>query len=201
MSTLEIEPPEFHPSEDDDVEYFCLRAPAHLDVSEVLNGITINIDPAILKPPSSQPANEIISRFKAVSDGHEYALSLADTKETDGLRLLVKDYEDEEKLIPFKHFKGQLNLTSVVGETLGDGSSNIQLDLLLAPAPERAPKPAFEDSGNGAVDKMRLAYVPVAQKDGLKRRWVMPGSGGALKTVENDQPTDRSHKKAKKSKR
>ena len=201
MSTLEIEPPEFHPSEDDDVEYFCLRAPAHLDVSEVLNGVTINIDSTIFDRSSSQPGNEIVSRFNAKSDGHEYALSLADSKESDGVRLLIRDYEDEEKLIPFKPFKGQLNLTSVVGDNLGDGSGNIQLDLLLAPAPERAPKPAFEESGNGAVDKMRLAYLPVAQKEGLKRRWAMPGSCGAPKPVENDQLADRSNKKAKKSKR
>lgn len=158
-ASLEIEPPEFNPEEDDDVEYFCLRAPAHLDVSEVLDGVTLTVDSAILKS-SSQPSNEIVSKFKGKSDGEEYALTLVDAKESEGMRLLVPDYDDEEKLVPFKPFKGQLNLTSVIGETGGDGSSNIQPDLLLAPAQDRAPKPAFDKSGNGAVDKMRLAYVP-----------------------------------------
>jgi hypothetical protein len=187
MSTsLEIEPPEFNPSqEEDDVEYFCLRAPAHLDVSEILNGVTLTVDSAILKA-SSRSTNDIISRFKAEFDGNEYALTLLDAKESEVMRLLVPDDEDEDKLIPFKPFKGQLNLTAVVsgiGDNAGDGSSNIQTDLLLAPAEERAPKPALEQSGNGAVDKMRLAYVHVPQKDGLKRRWAMPGSSGVPQPV------------------
>jgi hypothetical protein len=206
MSTsLEIEPPEFNPSqEEDDVEYFCLRAPAHLDVSEILNGVTLNVDSAILKA-SSRPTNDIISRFKAEFDGNDYALTLLDAKESEVMRLLVPDYEDEDKLIPFKPFKGQLNLTAVVsgiGDNAGDGSSNIQTDLLLAPAEERAPKPALEQSGNGAVDKMRLAYVHVPQKDGLKRRWAMPGSSGVPQPVVKEGEGDvseRSHKKSKKS--
>lgn len=157
---LVIEPPNFNPEEDDDVEYFCLRAPAHLDVTDVLNGVTLNIDTNILEPSSAGHSNEIISTFKAKSDGQEYALTFADGKELEGIRLLVPDYDDEEQLVPFKPFKGQFNLTSVVGEAGSDGSGNVQSDLLLAPAAERAPKPAFELSGNGAVDKMRLAYIP-----------------------------------------
>ncbi|KAL3796428.1 hypothetical protein HJC23_004225 [Cyclotella cryptica] len=199
----------------DDVEYFCLRVPAHLDVSEILNGVTINLPTKFLTSSSSAVyRNECISRFKDNVNDQEYSLTLADQNESVAIRLLVPDTEDQDKLLP-SSIKGQLNLTSVVstiGENMGDGSSNIQTDLLLAPAEDRAPKPALDQSGNGAVDKIRLAYVPVPQREGLKQRWAMPGSSGTSQVSENkhrkikeevivsgDEEPHRSRKKAKKS--
>ena len=210
--SLEIEPPSFNPSEEDeDLEYFWLRAPAKLDVSKILNGATLDVDSQFLTTSASKLGNGIISRFKAESDGQEYVISLDNGKESDGMRLLVPDYDDEDKLVPFKPLKGQLILTSAVSgygdNNAGDGSSNIQTDLLLAPAVDRAPKPAFGPTVNGGVDKMRLAYVHVPQRGGLKRRWAMPGSDGNLgqtkstkESTSKDETRKRSHKKAKKSK-
>ncbi|KAL7516482.1 hypothetical protein ACHAWX_001492 [Stephanocyclus meneghinianus] len=178
-----------------DVEYFCLRAPAHLDVSELLNGVTVDVHSKFLTSPSTAVhPNESICLFKDDVNGQEYSLTLADKNESVGIRLLVPDSEDQDNLVPVG-IKGQLILTSVVstlGENMGDSSSNIQTDLLLAPAEDRAPKPALEQSGNGAVDKMRLAYVPVPQREGLKRRWAMPGSSCTSQEVE------RKHKMIKK---
>ena len=203
MTSLEIKPPEYDPSEeDDDVEYFYLRAPAHLDVSEIMNGVTLNLDITSLDKSSSQSTHTVISEFKSEVNNKEYSLSLMGSKETEGMRLLVPDNDDEDKLIPFKPFRGQINLTEIVtcpGEKAVDSSSNIQTDLLLAPAVERAPKPAFGQSGNGAVDKMRLAYVHVPQRDGLKRRWVIPGSSAPQPVAIEENVSKRSHNKAKKS--
>lgn len=209
--SLEVEPPSFNPSDqDEDLEYFLLRAPEKLDVSKILNGATLDVDSQFLTS-SSKLGNGIISRFKAESDGREYVISLDKAKESDGLRLLVPDNDDEDKMIPFQPFKGQLNLTAAIsghGDNAGDGSNNIQSDLLLAPAVDRAPNPAFDKTGNGAVDKMRLAYVHVPQRGGLKRRWAMPGSDGAQQIGQTKSKKEnvfkderkRSHKKVKKSK-
>lgn len=181
---------------------------SNLDVKELLDGVCLNVDSKFLQS-GDMLGTESITRFKSEANGQEYSLSILDSNESESLRLLVPD-ENQDKLVPFWPFKGLLNLTSVVsgvGENVGDGSSNIQTDLLLAPAQERAPQPAFDQSGNGAVDKMRLAYVPVVQREGLKRRWAMPGSRTPqplkhqkeVAADENMEPK-RSHKKAKKVK-
>ena len=148
--------------------------------------------------------NESICRFKDNGNGQEYSLTLVDKNESIGVRLLVPDSDDEDKLVPFR-VKGQLNLACVVSTLgdMGDGSSNIQTDLLLAPSEDRAPKPALDQSGNGAVDKIRLAYVPVPQRKGLKRRWAMPGSGSTSQVGKHERSMAkedaRSRKKGKKS--
>ena len=65
---------------------------------------------------------------------------------------------------------------------------------------------------NGSVPAMRLAYVPVPQKEGLKRRWAMPGSSGGGMTMKSvkrakvadeqeQQPATPSSKSAKKKKK
>ena len=67
-----------------------------------------------------------------------------------------------------------------------------QSDLAVAPSQSSAPKPALKDEDtkvmNGTVEKMRLAYVPVAQRKGLKRRWNMPG--GKILNDESSTTTD-----------
>jgi len=183
-----FEPP---PSDDSDNEIWLLRAPANIDVSELLNNTQLNF----ASDPSSN--SNILSRFTS-SDGtgEEYALSLGDVNESQNLRLLVPDKktaddssssdsdssssssDDEDKkttsnniLVPYAHpFKRQIHLTIANKE---------QSDLAVAPPQSSAPKPALKDEDtkvvNGTVEKMRLAYVPVAQRKGLKRRWNMPG--------------------------
>lgn len=148
----------------------------------MLNGVTLNVDSKLLQSPSSAISshNNVLSRFKGGEDDLEYSLVLADATESENVRLLARDKSDEQKLVPCAPFRGQINLTSVMsylGANSAIDASNIQTDLLLAPAKDRAPKPAFDQSGNGAVDTMRHAYVPIPQARGLKRRWAMPGSG------------------------
>ena len=184
--------PSFEPpsSDDSDNEIWLLRAPANVDVFELLNNTQLNF--------TSDPSNNnILSKFTS-SDGtgEEYALSLGDLNESQNLRLLVPDKkaadddssssnssdsssdDDEDKksssnniLVPYAHpFKRQIHITIANKE---------QSDLAVAPSQSSAPKPALKDEDtkvvNGTVEKMRLAYVPVAQRKGLKRRWNMPG--------------------------
>ena len=197
-----FEPP---PSDDSDNEIWLLRAPANVDVSELLNNAQLNFT----SDPSSN--NNILSRFTS-SDGtgEEYALSLGDANESQNLRLLVpdkkaaddsssssdsdssssSDEEDKKKsasnniLVPYAHpFKRQIHITIANKE---------QSDLAVAPSQSSAPKPALKDEDtkvmNGTVEKMRLAYVPVAQRKGLKRRWNMPG--GKILNDESSTTTD-----------
>ena len=189
------------PYDDDDpdrYEIWSLCAPAPLDVAQILNGITLDVDSNLLQfPMAAMASNNILSRFKAEKDGLEYALIVSDTNDSDNTRLLVpgeagkdRDKSAGKELHPFDPFRRHINLTSVVSYVgLNDGdTSNVQTDLLLAPAGDRAPKPAFDQSGNGAVDTMRLAYVPVPQREGLKRRWAMPGSRVSTSTPSSLYP-------------
>ena len=194
MSSTSLAPPTFDlPSDNSDYEVWCLRAPAHLDVSEVLNGVTLNVNTKLLKDtsPSSTTAadtstnNSTLTKFKSKQDDQEYELSIADSSEINHLRLLLPHQDDDDdssstqKLkahsTPFQRY---IHLTSV--------TTSSQEELVLAPARENAPRPAFGEmmGVNGSVPAMRLAYVPVPQKEGLKRRWAMPGSSGGMSTVK-----------------
>lgn len=200
------------PREDSDCEVWLLRAPAHLDVSSVLDGVTLDVDHQSLAGPStssSAAANSILSRFKSAADGSEYALTLGDASESDSLRLLVPDGGDA--LVPHRPFERVVHLTaschSSGAAAGGGGGGDVQADLALAPSRDAAPEPAFDETGNGSVEKMRLAYVPVPQRQGLKRRWAMPGSrvGGeaaassALRPVVDAESSTPKKKKQKKT--
>ncbi|KAL9189286.1 hypothetical protein ACHAXT_011776 [Thalassiosira profunda] len=156
-----------------DQEVWLLRAPAHLDVPALLDGVALDVDPRA-------QSGGILAAFQ--SDGSEYALRAGDAGEVANVRLLVRDEagsddsddeeEDDAELVAHRPFHRQVHLTALLsGQTGGEPS-----ELALAPSREAAPKPALDKSGNGSVDHMRLAYVPVPQRQGLKRRWNMPGS-------------------------
>ncbi|KAL7498277.1 hypothetical protein ACHAWT_009234 [Skeletonema menzelii] len=220
MSSTSLAPPTFDlPSDNSNYEVWCLRAPAHLDISEVLNGVTLNVNSKLLKDTSSSSAtvadtstNSTLTKFKSKQDGQEYELTIGDASEINHLRLILPNQDDTQKLKAHQNpFQRYINLTS---ET-----TSSQEELVLAPARENAPRPAFgEKMGvNGSVPAMRLAYVPVPQKEGLKRRWAMPGSGTmmtatAVKRVKVDgeaksavkkqqQPATPDSKSAKKKKK
>ena len=157
----------------------------------------------------------------------EYTLSLGDVNEIQNMRLLVPEEEAKEansdsdsssddddddgkkkkkkkkketsKLMtpytrPFQH---HIHITSSYAD---------QSELTIAPSQNSAPNPATGDDyrgKNGRVENIRLAYVPVPQKRGLKRRWNMPGGGKidaatvkaddasyAVKKEEEDVTTD-----------
>ncbi|KAL7436329.1 hypothetical protein ACHAXM_005127 [Skeletonema potamos] len=180
MTSKSINPPTFRvPTDSSNYEIWCLRAPAHLDVSEILNGVTLDVNTKLLDSDaadtsSHQTINTTLSKFKTKQDGQDYELTLGDASEINHLRLLLPDNEDDDtntkKLKAHNTaFQRYINLTCV--------TTNAQEELVLAPARENAPRPAFGEVGiNGSVPAMRLAYVPVPQKEGLKRRWAMPGS-------------------------
>ena len=225
MTATSLAPPTFDlPSDNSNYEVWCLRAPAHLDISEVLNGVTLNVNAKLLKDTSSSTTaadtstNNSLTKFKSKQDDQEYELTLADSSEINHLRLLLPHQDDDndssstQKLkahnTPFQRY---IHLTSV--------TTSSQEELVLAPARENAPRPAFGEmmGVNGSVPAMRLAYVPVPQKEGLKRRWAMPGSSGGMATmkpvkrvkVDDEQeqqqqpatPTSKSAKKKKKEKK
>jgi hypothetical protein len=190
MTAASIEPPTFEapPDNNSNYEIWCLRAPAHLDVSEILNGVTLDLNTKALNNNSeesdvdtSNNINTTLARFKADKDGQDYELTIGDKSEVSHLRLLVPDKESNDdnntkKLKAHKSaFQRYINLTSAT-------MANVQDELALAPSRETAPRPAFGelDTTNGAVPAMRLAYVPVPQKQGLKRRWAMPGSSTTM---------------------
>jgi len=222
-ATATINIPSFEPPSSDDSdnnEIWLLRAPANVDVFELLNNTQLNF----ASDPSSN--NNILSRFTNSDGTEEYALSLGDLNESQNIRLLVPDNksaddsssssnsdsssssDEEEKkttsnniLVPYAHpFKRQIHITIANKE---------ESDLAVAPSQSSAPKPALKDEDtkvvNGTVEKMRLAYVPVAQRKGLKRRWNMPGgkivndesSSTTAATTTPSKDSTPSHKKTR----
>ncbi|KAL7546937.1 hypothetical protein ACHAWF_010256 [Thalassiosira exigua] len=189
--------PSFEPPspDDPDRELWILRAPAHLDVSALLDGATLDLDPRLLLPPSSSSssgptaAGGVLSAFR--SEGRGYALTLSGIGiDSDPLRLLSPDDETprDGKLAPLaRPFLRRVALTVAAtpppsgGRDAGEGEESsdvvvVRPELLVAPSAEDAPEPALDGSGNGSVDAMRRAYASVPQRKGLKRRWNMPGS-------------------------
>ena len=224
MSPTSLAPPTFDlPSDNSNYEVWCLRAPAHLDISEVLNGVTLNVNTKLLKDTSTSSTtaadtstNSTLTKFKSKQDGQDYELTIGDASEINHLRLLLPNNQDtnstQKQLKAHNNpFQRYINLTSV--------TTSSQEELVLAPARENAPRPAFGEmmGVNGSVPAMRLAYVPVPQKEGLKRRWAMPGSGMMAKTtgvkrvkvddeansssVDQQQPATPDSKGAKKKKK
>ena len=190
MPETSIDPPTFEaPPDTSNYEIWCLRAPAHLDVSKILDGVTLDVNDKLLNEApaatanidgddddaaaASNNTNTALARFKADEDGRDYELTIGDASEVNHLRLLVPDNENNKKQLKVHKaaFKRYINLTL---SSTNDG----QDELLMAPSRENAPRPAFGEMGvNGSVPIMRLAYVPVPQKEELmKRRWQMPGS-------------------------
>lgn len=196
MPSTSLAPPTFDlPSSDNsNFEVWYLRTPAHLDISEVLDGVTLNVNTKLLEDNASplssagdtsniSSSNNTLTKFKSKQDdGKDYELTIGDSSEIDHLRLLLPKKNEKLKAhnAPFQRY---INLTSV--------TTSAQEELALAPARENAPRPAFgEMTGvNGSVPAMRLAYVPVPQKEGLKRRWAMPGSGMVTTTATTTATT------------
>lgn len=117
-SSTAFAPPRDDDYDDNNLELWLLRAPAHLDVRALLDGATINVDVRSLlddndeddktaDASSSSSSNlrgaatknknknnndgNLLSRFAATSDGSVYALSLSGScvHGSDGVRLLV----------------------------------------------------------------------------------------------------------------
>lgn len=193
------------PSQDDsDNEIWLLRAPANMDVSAILNGVQLD-----LQTSSTSSNNNILSRFKSSNDEEEtteYTLTLGDANEIDNVRLLVPhkskkeddsgdssdDDEEEptEKLVPYtRPFKQQVHLTSSIGPS--SNYNNIPSELIVAPPINTAPK--SDDP------RMRVAYVPRPQREGLKRRWNMPGANNNKISDEEDVHTPPTNKRKKKA--
>ena len=140
MTAASIEPPTFEapPDNNSNYEIWCLRAPAHLDVSEILNGVTLDLNTKALNNNNSEESdgvdtsnniNATLARFKADKDGQDYELTIGDTSEVSHLRLLVPDKESNDdttkKLKAHKSaFQRYINLTSAT-------MANVQDELAL----------------------------------------------------------------------
>ena len=173
------------PDEDDpDRELWLLRVPASVDVKELLDGVRLE---SLLGDhggssdgSSGAGASNVLTRFRGAA-GSEYALTRGEEGEADCCRVLTRgdsddddsdDDEDDDEggselsLHPSRRIARTVHLTSVVSErNTGDG---IRSELALAPPAGDAPRPA---------NRVRLAYAPVPQREGLKRRWQLFGSG------------------------
>lgn len=180
------------PSDNSDHEIWLVRAPVHLDASELLNGVALEVN-------LDASSNDALSRFKS-GDNSQYALTLRDANESENVRLLVPenssagDEDDGESLIPCRRpFARTVHLTQTDGRDAQDHD-----DLVVAPSTDAAPKPAVGESGkNGSVDHVRVAYIPVPQRQGLKRRWAMPGSANNARVDGGNDETPREKKKKK----
>ena len=173
------------PDEDDpDRELWLLRVPANVDVKELLDGVRLESLLGDHYSGSSDGssggggASNVLTRFRGAA-GSEYALTRGEEGEADCCRVLTRDSDDDsddsddddeggsELSLPLsRHIARTVHLTSVVSErNTGDG---IRSELALAPPAGDAPRPA---------NRVRLAYAPVPQREGLKRRWQLFGSG------------------------
>jgi len=154
-------------NDDSDHEIWLLRASSHIDVLGLLNGVTFSM----LPDSSAAAANNVLSRFQS-KDANHYLLTLGDASELDDLRVLVPDktYPHRSELIPRGPFEQQIHLASTAS-----CSTNMRENPSVLPNEDVAHKSAVGKPCSGSVDSMRLAYTPVPQKPGLKRRWTMPG--------------------------
>ena len=167
--SLKIEPPEFSLDNNvDDYELWTFRLPVSVPLRD-LDKVELDVN-----------AEGICGQFE--SNGEKYKIQFGDTVENESFRVLVLDQEqqdsddeDERYLQPSSvAFSRHLNVSVATQE---------MTETTLAPRIENSPKPE---------DKVRHAYAPVAQRAGLKRRWMPLGSlatgiaSGKLTTKTSD---------------
>lgn len=153
---LSLPRPEFNiDADDENLEVWTMRVPVNVPINS-LNGVNISMQGGEFQ----------------VGD-QDYKIIPGDTVESDSFRVLIplddagkdsssEDSDDQEKdkrqqyLQPFSRpFSRHWNVVAAIPEL-----SETKL------APREGPKPQ---------DKMRHAYTPVAQRTGLKRRWMPLG--------------------------
>jgi hypothetical protein len=173
-----LEPPTFELPSDfesnrDDYEIWSVRVPAKFDMS-ALNDVTLPFD---MEDDVKGPQDATITSFEHA--GQSYGFVLGHTSENSSFRILkpCNNSEDTKEMQPLPFgFDRQINMLST--------SKSHMTEIDLAPSYERAPTIDMEK------EKMRVPYVPIPQKQGLKRRWSVCGanSEGGIGIPSNDPP-------------
>lgn len=188
-----------------DYELWSLRVPIHFDVVTHLDNQSLHIQNLVDKKSSNDNNNirntnnksgideSILTSFQVGEndDGNlrTYTLSLCPPSETQSFRILYQKYKDDDdnnndtnddddddedhddikkkEMIPMPvTFTRNLSIV----ETTRANVTEIE----LAPSIDRAP------TVNLVKEKMRIPYVKIDQKVGLKKRWNVFGSNGCV---------------------
>ena len=173
-----LEPPAFELPSDfesnrDDYELWSVRVPAKFDMS-ALNNVTLPFD---MEEDVKGRQDATITSFEHA--GQSYGFVLGHAYENNSFRILKPcgDSQDTKEMQPLPFgFDRQINMVST--------SQSHMTDIDLAPSSERAPA---IDMGK---EKMRIPYVPIPQKQGLKRRWNVCGanSKGGIGIPSDESP-------------
>ena len=163
-----------------DYEFWSVKVPVKVEMS-VLNGSTMQF--RFLQEQSTKGLDPIFASFEI--NGEKYSFCNAPLEEVSTYRILAGNDDDEQGKemkplpIPFhKHFSLVQTTNAAVA------------DVELAPSNHRAPVVDVEKV------PMRIPYVPIPQKTGLKRRWNVMGSTAkwappSAESLLNDHPIKR----------
>lgn len=196
-----LDPPSFDLPSDyyenpSDYELWSLRAPIQFDVSHLNDQLLYiqNLEGSNRRKNSSRGSkattivkhDDILTSFQLENDesGGEdntkrtYSLALCQPNETQSFRILAKKLkgddndneeggDDEKEMVP-------IPLTFTRNLTIVETTHSKVTDLDLAPSLDRAPRVDLEKQ------KMRIPYVPIDQKSGLKKRWSVFGSNTCI---------------------
>jgi hypothetical protein len=143
-----------------DYELWSVKVPVKFDMS-ALDGTTMQFN--LPQEHSAKGLDPIVLTLE--SNGEKYSLCAAPLEETSTSRILVgSDEDDQRKEMKPSQYKFQRHF-SLIQTT----NANIA-DIDLAPSNERLPTVDAEKV------HMKVPYVPIPQKSGLKRRWNVIGS-------------------------
>jgi|AntRauTorckE5430_2_1112549.scaffolds.fasta_scaffold07350_1 hypothetical protein len=189
-STFQL--PEDYEENSHEYEIWSVKAPIKFDMS-TLDKTTFQFN---LTKDKKTGADQAATIFEV--DGEKYSLSQGHQEEISSFRILAGT-EDEDgkgmKPLPVS-FNKHFNLIQTT-------NANI-VDVDLAPSNERAPALDMEKV------QMRVPYVPIPQKTGLKRRWNVMGANAtwtppekpiAQQPVEKAEPETPKEAKSKSSKK
>lgn len=177
--------PEDYEESPQDYEIWSIKVPVKFDMS-CLNNIEFQFD---LSEKQSKGKEKAVTNFE-VNDT-KYSMIQGNKDEVKTFRILTRVDEDEKEMIPSnvtfdKHY-------SIVETT----NANVA-DVDLAPSNERAVGVDMKTM------QMRIPYVPIPQKTGLKRRWNMMGANAQYTAPikkENDAAIETPSKSVERSKK
>mmetsp|Transcript_16095 Transcript_16095/g.30407 ORF Transcript_16095/g.30407 Transcript_16095/m.30407 type:complete len:235 (+) Transcript_16095:104-808(+) len=143
-----------------DYELWSVKVPVKFDLS-ALNGTTMQFN--LPQEHASKGIDPVVLTLEA--NGEKYSLCTAPLDDTSNCRILVgSDDDDERKEMKPSKLRFQKHFCLI--QTT---NANIT-DIDLAPSNERLPAIDVEKVN------MKVPYVPIPQKTGLKRRWNVMGS-------------------------
>mmetsp|Transcript_22255 Transcript_22255/g.32508 ORF Transcript_22255/g.32508 Transcript_22255/m.32508 type:complete len:237 (+) Transcript_22255:27-737(+) len=164
-----------------DYEIWSVRAPVKFDLA-VMDGNThhFNLEQKKKKGKGkSKSKGQDSSATTFELDGKMYSLSKAFTTETESYRILSAAQDDEDDEMELEDAAGK-SMTPLPVKfsrhfNLVESTNATVVDTDLAPSNEHAPDLDMETL------QMRIPYVPIDQKKGLKRRWNVMGADATFK--------------------